>query len=69
MKFYKDNTTGCTSMRLMMEGKDGIRLAPKGSWQLHGQVEVTAKIDGASGAVTAFYVSDNTSLTNNVPVC
>lgn len=55
--FYKDSSTGQDIMQLTMEGTSGIRLAPKDSWQLYGQVEVTARVDGASGAVTAFYVS------------
>lgn len=57
--FYKDeNFSQENLMRLTMNGTDGIRLAPKDSWQTYGSVEVTAMVDGTSGAVSAFYVSN-----------
>jgi hypothetical protein len=50
-----DETT--RTMTLKMEGTSGTRVVPKVPDQLYGQFEVTAKVDGAVGAVTAFYVS------------
>lgn len=44
-------------MRIRMEGSSGARVQPKAPRQMYGQFEVTAKVDSAAGAVTAFYVS------------
>jgi hypothetical protein len=44
-------------MILQQQGPDGIRLATNDGMHLYGQYQVTAKIAGASGVVTAFYVS------------
>jgi hypothetical protein len=44
-------------MILEQQGPDGIRLATNDGMHLYGQFQVTAKIAGASGVVTAFYVS------------
>ena len=55
--FFKDKATGQDVMRLTMEGTQGIRVAPKDSYQMYGAVEVMAMTDGTCGAVSAFYVS------------
>eukprot|EP00882_Tetradesmus_deserticola_P023507 GHRQ01025580.1.p1 GENE.GHRQ01025580.1~~GHRQ01025580.1.p1 ORF type:complete len:232 (-),score=14.00 GHRQ01025580.1:279-974(-) len=44
-------------MVLQQQGSDGIRLAANDGMYLYGQYQVTAKVAGASGVVTAFYVS------------
>lgn len=44
-------------MRIQMQGSSGARVRPKADPQMYGQFEVTAKVDSAAGAVTAFYVS------------
>jgi hypothetical protein len=52
--FVESNNT--PEMILEQQGPDGIRLATKDGMHLYGQFQVTAKIAGASGVVTAFYV-------------
>jgi hypothetical protein len=44
-------------MVLRMEGQSGIRLTTNDGDFTFGQVEVTAMVAGASGVVSAFYVS------------
>lgn len=48
---------GSQEMVLEQQGPDGIRLATNDGMHLYGQYQVTAKVAGASGVVTAFYVS------------
>lgn len=48
---------GEPQMVLLQEGMDGTRLAVKDGFNMYGHYEVTAKIEGTSGVVTAFYVS------------
>jgi len=47
-------------MRLQMQGSSGARVQPKCPKQLYGQFEATAQVTSARGAVTAFYVSEQT---------
>lgn len=48
-----------TAMTLQMDGTSGTRVVPKDSSMLYGQVQVTAIVNGAPGAVTAFYLRDS----------
>ncbi|KAF6266016.1 concanavalin A-like lectin/glucanase domain-containing protein [Scenedesmus sp. NREL 46B-D3] len=50
-------------MTLQQQGPDGIRLATNDGMHLYGQYQVTAKIAGASGVVTAFYVRSTDTYT------
>jgi hypothetical protein len=51
------DSSNMPEMTLQQQGPDGIRLATNDGMHLYGQYQVTAKIAGASGVVTAFYVS------------
>jgi hypothetical protein len=51
------DSNSAPEMVLQQQGPDGIRLATNDGMHLYGQYQVTAKIAGASGVVTAFYVS------------
>ncbi|WIA15994.1 hypothetical protein OEZ85_012731 [Tetradesmus obliquus] len=60
---FVDNDSGTPEMILEQQGPDGIRLATNDGMHLYGQFQVTAKIAGASGVVTAFYVRSTDTYT------
>lgn len=46
---------GNGEMKMRLQGTTGSRLTTNDKDQLYGQWQVTAKVSGAPGAVTAFY--------------
>lgn len=54
---FSTTDDGEPQMVLKQEGLDGARLAVNDGFKMHGHYEVTGKVDGTSGVVTAFYVS------------
>lgn len=47
------------TVTIKMDGTSGTRVMPRNSNMLYGQIEVTAMVSGASGAVSAFYLRDS----------
>lgn len=47
------------TLTIKVEGTSGTCVLPRISNMLYGQIEVTAMVNGASGAVSAFYLRDS----------